>query len=178
MRILTLFLLIATSFFASAKEEWIPVPSYTWEQDGTVMMASLNEDGELGRFFAVQAQRNLNGKLSMYFNLGDTSRDTCNYRKSKDINNTNQHKLEGVAIQNFNGQPIKMNGFCVKESEDAYAYLYLTPNSDAGKSFVINAFTKNNSVLVETDFIDGFKTVSFTALGFSKFWNKENVEAL
>ncbi|EGQ8035511.1 hypothetical protein AB3A93_003828 [Vibrio parahaemolyticus] len=178
MRKLTLFLLIATSFFASSQEEWTQVPSHSWQQDGTVMMVSLNEEDETGRFLVAQAQRNLNGKLSMYFNLIDTSRDTCNYRKSNDINNTNQHKIEGVIIQKFNGQPIKMNGFCVKESKDAHAYIYLTPESDLGKTFVVNVFTKNNNVLVETDFIDGFEKVSFTALGFSKFWNKENVEAL
>ncbi|ENG5982731.1 MULTISPECIES: hypothetical protein [Vibrio] len=178
MRKLTLLIFMATSFFASAKEEWIPAPNYSWEQGGTVMMISLNEEEQTGRFFVAQAKHNLNGKLGLFFTLVDTSRDTCNYRELKDVNNTNQHILEGTRIQKFNGQPIRMLGFCVKENDVDYAYIYLTPETERGKRYVTNSFIKSNSVLVESDNAEGFDKITVTALGFSKYWNSANIEPL
>ncbi|MCR9472253.1 hypothetical protein NB502_10375 [Vibrio diabolicus] len=178
MQKLTLFLLIATSFFASAKDEWISAPDASWEQNGAVLMASLYEGDKSGRLFIAQAKHNMNGELSMFFTYVDTSRNTCNYRELKDTNNTNQHILEGTRIQKFNGQPIRMLGFCVKEDDEDFAYIYLTPDTERGKRYVINSFIKSNRVLVESDIAEGFDKITVTALGFSKYWNSANIEPL
>ncbi|RPB42036.1 hypothetical protein CYQ91_06870 [Vibrio diabolicus] len=71
-----------------------------------------------------------------------------------------------------------MLGFCVKENDVDYAYIYLTPETERGKRYVTNSFIKSNSVLVESDNAEGFDKITVTALGFSKYWNSVNIEPL
>ena len=170
--------LIILSLGAHADEYiWQQAPDSSWNE-GEVWM--LSWDGESkDRFIAgISISRNRGGKLVMFFDYYATGTDLCEYQKHKDLQNHGDHMLDVTFVHSFNGQPIRMYGLCRKGSDDHKNELYFTPETEAGKAFIVNEFKKSRSVKIDTDIGYTFKNINVPANGFSAYWNKNNLVAL
>ncbi|CAM2919684.1 toxin-antitoxin system YwqK family antitoxin [Vibrio rarus] len=76
---------------------------------------------------------------------------------------------------NINGQNIKVNTWCAKDSLDGiHHYAYVTPSTPAGVKYVLKAFNQKKSIHMN---YWGMKT-EISAHGFSKAWKSSGGDAL
>ncbi|CAH0525524.1 hypothetical protein [Vibrio hippocampi] len=176
---ITIFIFIF-SFSALADSAWVIAPDNSWS-NGKVMMFNFDEDIELSKVGVAEVSRDSRGNITTffyYFSINDETRSICDYDRLKDLNNEGQHVIKGVSVHKFNNQPVKMTGFCVAGTEERPSMVYFRPQTYEGLQFVVNQFKKSKSVTVETNYWEEFKRIEFTALGFTKYWDSNNREAL
>ncbi|EJU9970005.1 MULTISPECIES: hypothetical protein [Vibrio harveyi group] len=176
-KLLFLPLIILSSGAYASEYAWQQAPDSNWTKGGVVMFSW---DGESEDRFAalVRASRNRGGELVMFFDYYTKTFDLCEYQKHKDLQNHGDHMLDATFVHKFNGQPIRMYGFCRKGSDDSKNELYFTPETEAGKVFIVNEFKKSRSVKIDTDLGYAFQDIDVPADGFSAYWKKNNLVAL
>ena len=168
------------SFNAFASLPWTEAPDSSWSKGG-ITMFTFDDQSESGKVSVAEISRDSSGNLTMFFNyfiINDGMRPVCNYNKTKDFNNEGQHVIEGTSVHKFNNQPVKMTGFCVGETEQTPPLVYFRPQTDEGLEFIVQQFKDRNSVTIETSLGEEFKKIKFTAKGFTKYWDSNNIEAL
>lgn len=156
---------------------WMEAPSSSWKEGGMWMLSWDGKSEE--RFIAsTSVSRNRSGELVMFFEYYAFNSNLCEYQAHKDLNNHGDHMLDSTFVHSFNGQPVRMYGFCRQGSDDENNELYFTPKTEAGKAFIVNEFKKSRSVKIDTDIGYTFQGINVPANGFSAYWNKNDRVAL
>ncbi|WDY54322.1 hypothetical protein PUN47_20955 [Vibrio fluvialis] len=172
-KFLALVLVVTLSPFSNATE-WLVTSVSSWKE-GSVVVAAIDKEVEDFSVGVVEASRNRNGKLSMFFTYVGGKKDLCSF-KSHILATDNEQVMDSVIVHYFNSQPIRMVGFCRKDGEKFFPYY--VPETEQGLSYIVNEFKKSKEVIVETNLEGEFHSVRFPAEGFSQYWNSKDIKAL
>ena len=131
--------------------------------DSSSVSYSRDYDKEVRSVEAVVSHSD-DGQQRFYINLRMINGNICE-----------NHSSNILDIVNFNGQAVRMTGYCNTYDGPNKTYYSYTPYTDNGHNYVINLFKKSTLPVKVT--VDG-DTIDIPVMGFTKVWNNFGGDAI
>jgi len=152
------------------------IPSYATQIEDTLSWSDLNNGTSIVRYsndyddesnyLKAEISHSQHGEQRLYFSEHSSlSNSLCKY----------ENTLPVKVTATFNGQAVKMSRWCKKYIDSNRYYLFYTPETDRGHTYVVNLF---KTALLPIKIQLNNNILNFPVTGFTKAWNSGGGNAI